>query len=161
MRNQKFYLFISTCTVILAIFNSGCENQTANSQLADTVQSNNSPVQLPDTQSNQNQVVAQASNQVQNKLALANHLQKIDAKFYGAFWCPYCKRQKELFGQEAIKKINYIECDPAGENPQPRKCEAAQIDALPTWEINGTIYPGYLTLEQLAEKSGYREDSSS
>ena len=73
---------------------------------------------------------------------------------YGAYWCPYCSRQKEMFGQ-AFNQINEIECDPKGKNPQPNLCKSAGIRSFPTWEIKGQLYPGMLSLEELAELSGY------
>lgn len=89
------------------------------------------------------------------EIALAEHLTETGAKMYGAFWCPHCFDQKLLFGEEASKKINYIECDPAGIDPQPNVCQAAGITSYPTWEINGELYPGTQSLERLAELTGY------
>ena len=71
------------------------------------------------------------------QLALAAHLKQVGAKMYGAFWCSHCHDQKQLFGKEAFSQINYIECDPKGENPQPDLCKAANIKGFPSWEING------------------------
>lgn len=90
------------------------------------------------------------------QLALAEHLSKVGAKMYGAFWCPHCHDQKELFGKEAFKQITYVECDPQGQNPQPDVCQAAKIQGYPTWEIDGKFYSGTQTLEQLADLSGYQ-----
>lgn len=92
------------------------------------------------------------------KVALAEHLQSIEAKFYGAYWCPYCHKQKDLFGKAAISKINYIECDPKGENPQTEACKKGKIRSFPTWEINGKQYLGFQSLEELADLSGYKGD---
>ncbi|MEH1779548.1 hypothetical protein [Nostoc sp.] len=90
------------------------------------------------------------------EIALARYLKKIKAKFYGAFWCPYCARQKELFGKAAFTNIKYIECDPRGENPRPRLCQQASVRSYPTWEINGRLYTGVYSLNDLANISGYR-----
>jgi thiol-disulfide isomerase/thioredoxin len=86
---------------------------------------------------------------------LAQHLKSIGAKMYGAFWCGFCKRQKQLFGN-AVQQINYIECDSRGKNSQTRLCQQANITSFPTWEINGKLYPGLRTLPQLAALSGYK-----
>jgi len=48
------------------------------------------------------------------EIALAKHLTATGAKKYGAFWCPHCYEQKQLFGSEAFAEINYFECDPQG-----------------------------------------------
>lgn len=90
-----------------------------------------------------------------DNVALAQHLTDSGAKMYAAFWCGACKMQKELFGQEAVSKLPYIECDPKGENPQPDLCRAKQVKAYPTWEIQGKTYTGVRPLNELAELSGY------
>jgi uncharacterized membrane protein len=74
---------------------------------------------------------------------------------YGAFWCPHCYDQKLLFGKEAFEKITYIECDPAGKNPQTQVCVDAGIQSFPTWGIDGELNPGVKTLRELAELTGY------
>jgi uncharacterized membrane protein len=89
------------------------------------------------------------------EIALAEHLTAIGAKFYGAFWCPHCYEQKQLFGQEAMSKINYQECDPQGANPQTQACIDAKIASYPTWEIKGEIHQGTQTLDKLAQLSDY------
>jgi len=91
-------------------------------------------------------------------MALARHLKQIGAKFYGAYWCPYCAKQKELFGKEAFSQIDYVECDPAGQNARTELCKAANIKGFPTWEINGKFYRGIQSLEDLADISGYQGD---
>lgn len=88
------------------------------------------------------------------KQALANYLQEIDATMYGAYWCPHCADQKAMFG-DAASTLNYVECDPEGENAQPQRCRDAGIEGFPTWKINGELYPGVQSLEQLATLSGY------
>ena len=90
------------------------------------------------------------------EIALANHLKQVEAKMYGAFWCPHCHEQKQLFGQEASQAINYIECDPKGKKPQPELCEAAKIESFPTWKIKDKSVSGTQSLEELATMSGYQ-----
>lgn len=72
-----------------------------------------------------------------------------NAKLYGAFWCPHCKDQKALF-KESVKYIDYVECDPSGENAKPEECQAAGITGYPTWVINNQKYEGFKKLEELA-----------
>lgn len=93
-------------------------------------------------------------------VALASHLKQTGVTFYGTHWCSYCTKQKQLFGQEAMLQINYIECDPKGQNPKPHLCQKANINSLPTWEIKGQQYPGVLSLQELADISGYQGDRS-
>lgn len=90
------------------------------------------------------------------EIALAEHLAKSGAVMYSAYWCPHCYEQKQLFGKEAFAKLKTVECDPAGLKAQPQKCREAQIRAFPTWIINGKVYEGVLTLDNLADLTGYK-----
>jgi uncharacterized membrane protein len=92
----------------------------------------------------------------QAELALANHLKQVGAKMYGAYWCPHCHDQKQLFGKEAFRQVTYIECAPDGKNARPDLCQAAKIEGFPSWEVNGKLYPGTQSLEKLANASGYQ-----
>lgn len=94
----------------------------------------------------------------QSEIDLARHLKSMGAKMYGAYWCPHCHSQQELFGKEALGVINYIECDARGKNGRPDLCKAAKVPGFPTWEINNKLYPGVQRLEELAEISGYEGD---
>ncbi|MBD1828306.1 vitamin K epoxide reductase family protein [Microcoleus vaginatus GB1-A2] len=91
------------------------------------------------------------------QLALARHLRQIGAKEYSAYWCPHCHEQKMLFGKEGAAIIDYVECDPQGQNSRTALCEAAaaNIKGFPTWEIKGQFYSGTQSLEKLADLSGY------
>lgn len=91
----------------------------------------------------------------QAEIGLARHLKKIKAKMYGAYWCPYCHKQQEMFGKQAWAIINYIECDPQGKNSRRDLCEKAKVEGYPTWEVKGQTYPGKMSLEDLAKISGY------
>lgn len=94
----------------------------------------------------------------QAEIALAQHLKSIDAKFYGAYWCPHCHDQKELFGRQAFREIHYIECAPDGRNSQASVCQAnsQNVTGYPTWEINGKYLSGTQSLNELADASGYQ-----
>ena len=75
------------------------------------------------------------------------------AKFYGAFWCPHCQAQKQLFGKSA-KKLPYIECSTPDKQPTAQ-CLAAGIKGYPTWIFSdGRQASGEQTFAQLAEKTG-------
>ncbi len=75
------------------------------------------------------------------------------AQFYGAFWCPHCKEQKELFG-DAAAQLPYVECAQGGENAQVQRCLDEKVESYPTWKFaNGTARVGKLTLEELAEQT--------
>jgi glutaredoxin len=73
---------------------------------------------------------------------------------YGAFWCPHCLRQKELFGN-SFDKINYVECSLPDKSDQTQVCKDAKIESYPTWEFaDGSRATGERTLEELGNKAG-------
>lgn len=87
-------------------------------------------------------------------LRVGKKLKAIDAKMYGAYWCTHCFHQKQMLGKEAMSKVKYIECSNRGENNQVDMCKAANIPGFPTWDIDGKLYPGEQTLEELEEILG-------
>lgn len=90
------------------------------------------------------------------EVQLAEHLAASGAAMYGAWWCPHCHDQKQLFGQAAAKVIPYVECAADGQNPQTEVCQAKpEVTGFPTWEVNGQFYGGTQALGTLAEASGY------
>ena len=75
------------------------------------------------------------------------------ALFYGAFWCPHCRDQKELFGKSA-SKLPYVECSTADGKNQLSICAEKDIKSYPTWTfVDGEKVPSLLTLEQLSTKT--------
>ncbi|MBE9114568.1 hypothetical protein IQ249_01540 [Lusitaniella coriacea LEGE 07157] len=109
-------------------------------------------------QTAQNPPSSSPSSNASLTIALVRHLNNIGAKMYGTYWCGACKWQREQFGAE-FSKMKEIECDPRGKNAQPNLCKKAGIRAYPTWEIDGQlINPGALSLEKLADISGYSGD---
>jgi uncharacterized membrane protein/glutaredoxin len=90
---------------------------------------------------------------------LAQHLAKVNAKFYGASWCPHCIDQKDLFGSSA-HRIPYVECSPQGRGrPQAALCNDAGIKSYPTWIIDGQRYIGTQPLDDLAKYSRYKGET--
>ena len=88
--------------------------------------------------------------------ALAVHLTQRGAKMYGAYWCPHCVEQKELFGA-AAKRLPYVECSSGGPGtPQTQACRAAGISQYPTWIIDGKRIQEVLTPTRLAELTGFQ-----
>jgi uncharacterized membrane protein len=89
------------------------------------------------------------------EISLAEHLKAVNAKMYGAYWCPHCHDQKQLFGQEAFAKVPYVECDPNGPNAKPDLCKAAKVEGFPTWKIKDKSLSGTQSLTELAQVSAY------
>jgi hypothetical protein len=77
--------------------------------------------------------------------------------FYGAWWCPACFKQKDLFGQQAGNQLPYVECDKQPE--QRERCQAAGIQAYPTWVRGNERREGVLSLDELKRWSGFQGDS--
>ncbi|MEW6722430.1 MAG: hypothetical protein AB1324_04155 [Candidatus Micrarchaeota archaeon] len=75
------------------------------------------------------------------------------AKMYGAFWCPHCNEQKEMFGG-SWKYAPYVECS----NPdrtQKELCNAEGITGYPTWRFaGGKEETGLMTFEELSAATG-------
>ena len=84
-------------------------------------------------------------------LQLAADLQKLDARFYGAYWCSHCYDQKQAFGKQAMQRIPYVECSREGRNEQAGLCKEKKIPGYPTWEISGKLYPGEKALDEIRE----------
>ena len=85
---------------------------------------------------------------------LASHLTETGAVMYGAYWCPHCGTQKDMF-KGAATDLPYIECDPDGEDSKAELCLQKNIEGYPTWEIKGQFYPGVQSLSALAELSSF------
>ena len=86
--------------------------------------------------------------------ALAQCLIEKGVKVYGAFWCPNCAKQKELFG-DARDLIPYVECDPRGENEQSALCLEKKIEKYPTWIFqDGSEEVGVTEPEEIAARAG-------
>ncbi|MCP9927309.1 hypothetical protein [Cyanobium sp. CH-040] len=85
--------------------------------------------------------------------ALGAHLRAKGAVFYGAWWCPACFQQKNLFGKQAGNALPYVECD--SEDGRER-CKAAGIRAFPTWKMEGKpTLEGVQSLDELKTWSGF------
>jgi hypothetical protein len=98
-------------------------------------------------------------------IALANHLKSKGSVMYGAFWCPHCQHQKELFGKEAWSLMNYVECSPKGYyyNKDEVGKVAKQLDGFPTWKFGSKggksdWMSGEMPLERIAKLSNYEKD---
>jgi uncharacterized membrane protein len=88
--------------------------------------------------------------------ALAVHLRDSGARFYGAYWCPHCQEQKEMF-EASADRLPYIECTPNGRSgARSMACTANDIRDYPTWIIGGRRYTGVLPVAELARLSGFK-----
>ena len=82
---------------------------------------------------------------------LAKCLTQKGVRMYGAYWCPHCAEQKEMFGDD-FRFVKYFECDPQGENSQAARCTQDKITSYPTWYFPVSGYdPGTKPLEEVAK----------
>ena len=96
------------------------------------------------------------SESTKESIALAKYLKNNGVVKYSAYWCPNCLDQSELFGKEAYKELNVVECARDGKNSQTKLCIDKKIEGFPSWEINGNIIIGVQPLEELAELTGFK-----
>ena len=75
-------------------------------------------------------------------------------KMYGAFWCPHCEEQKELFGS-SFDYAPYVECGIEGSRAEQKVCIDAGVKNFPTWVFpDGSKVEGKLQIVALHEKTG-------
>ena len=86
------------------------------------------------------------------QIDLGRRLRERGALFYGAWWCPACFRQKNLFGQEAGNQLPYIECEKTEADRQ--RCNRVGIKAYPTWVLGERRVEGVLSLDALGRWLG-------
>jgi Zn ribbon nucleic-acid-binding protein len=91
-------------------------------------------------------------------IKLADQLNTVDARFFGAHWCPACKEQMKLFGKQAGRKLNYVECGLHDKYPdQLSQCRGENIRSIPTWTRPGsTRLEGVQSINTLERWSGLR-----
>ncbi|NDY96544.1 vitamin K epoxide reductase family protein [Wenzhouxiangella limi] len=96
--------------------------------------------------------------------ALAEHLERTGAVYYGASWCPSCQQQSQRFGQSA-DRLPYVECSPQGRGGGVAfECVSNDITSYPTWVIGNRRFEQLLEPEELARRSrfdwdGWREET--
>ena len=96
------------------------------------------------------------SESTKESIELAKYLKDNGVVKYSAYWCPNCLNQSELFGKEAYKELNVVECARDGKNSQTQLCIDKKIEGFPSWEINGKIIIGVQTLKELSELTGFK-----
>lgn len=87
----------------------------------------------------------------EKSVELAKRIEKLGGKMYGAYWCSHCFNQKQEFGIEAFKRIEYLECDREGVDSKHTLCRQRMIIGYPTWELAGKFYPGEKSLQELED----------
>ena len=97
------------------------------------------------------------SESTKESIEFAKYLRDNGVVKYSAYWCPNCLNQSELFGKQAYRQLNVVECAKDGKNSQTQLCIDKEIQGFPSWEINGKIILGVKTLKELSELTGYKK----
>ena len=65
-------------------------------------------------------------------LVLGRELSRLDAKMYGAFWCPHCTDHKDALGKQVFDSgdMTYIECSKDGVNSQTKLCRQKKLQCF-------------------------------
>ena len=71
-----------------------------------------------------------------------------NSELYVQLGCYACKIQEEMFGDN-YQYLNAIDCI-----LEKEKCKEKQIEATPTWIINGKKYRGVQTIAELQNLTG-------
>ena len=112
-------------------------------------------VVLGDHLYNQKKLIV-TSESTKESIELAKYLYNKGVVKYSAYWCPNCLNQSELFGKQAYKELNVVECARDGINSQTQLCIDKKIKGFPTWEINGKLILGVLSLKELSNLTGFK-----
>ena len=110
---------------------------------------------LSDHLYNQKEIIV-TSESTKESIELAKYLNNKGVVKYSAYWCPNCLNQSELFGKQAYKELNVVECARDGINSQTQLCIDKKIQGFPTWEINGKLILGVLSLNELSKLTGFK-----
>ena len=104
---------------------------------------------------NQRELIV-TSESTRESIELAKYLKDNGVVKYSANWCPNCLNQSELFGKQAYRELNVVECARNGINSQTQLCIDKKIKGFPTWEINGKLILGVLSLKELSKLTGFK-----
>ena len=104
---------------------------------------------------NQRELIV-TSESTRESIELAKYLKDSGVVKYSAYWGPNCLNQSELFGKQAYRELNVVECARDGINSQSQLCIAKKIKGFPTWEINGKLILGVLSLKELSQLTGFK-----
>jgi hypothetical protein len=88
--------------------------------------------------------------------AFAKCLGSRGVKMYGAYWCPHCQEQKELFGA-SFEYAPYVECGIKGDtHGLAQVCKDESIKHYPTWQFppTGERVERVFPLEELRDRTG-------
>ena len=104
---------------------------------------------------NQKELIV-TSESTKESIELAKFLNDNGVVKYSAYWSPNCLNQSELFGKQAYRELNVVECARDGIKSQTQLCIDKKIKGFPTWEINGKLILGVLSLKELSKLTAFK-----
>jgi hypothetical protein len=88
--------------------------------------------------------------------AFARCLADRGVKMYGAWWCPHCQEQKEMFGA-SFEYAPYVECGIKGDlHGEAQVCKNQNVMHYPTWQFppTGERVERVFPLQELSDRTG-------
>jgi hypothetical protein len=88
--------------------------------------------------------------------AFARCLADRGVKMYGAWWCPHCQEQKEMFGA-SFEYAPYMECGIKGDlHGEAQVCKNQNVMHYPTWQFppTGERVERVFPLQELSDRTG-------
>ena len=70
---------------------------------------------------NQKEIIV-TSESTKETIEFAKYLKDKGVVKYSAYWCPNCLNQSEIFGKQAYKELNVIQCARDGKNSKTQLC---------------------------------------
>ena len=116
----------------------------------------NLPIALHSSHFSIHKELVVTSESTKESIKFAKFLNENGIVKYSAYWCPNCLNQSELFGKQAYRELNVVECARDGINSQTQLCIDKKIKGFPTWEINGKLILGVLSLKELSKLAGFK-----
>ena len=114
------------------------------------------PIAINSSHLNNQKKLVVTSESTKETIEFAKYLKENGVVKYSAYWCPNCLNQSELFGKQAYRELNVVECARDGINSQTQLCIDKKIKGFPTWEINGKLILGVLSLKELSKLTGFK-----
>ena len=99
------------------------------------------------------EVISSEANEA--RINFAKFLSNNNIIMYSLWHCGWCQKQKEFFGKEALKELTIVECAEQDEYGLNEFCLSKGITSTPTWEIDGELISGAMSLNDLARLTGY------
>jgi len=96
------------------------------------------------------------SESTRESIKLAKYLKDNGVVKYSAYWCPNYLNQSGLFGKQAYRELNVVECAIDGIKNQTQLCNDKKIKRFPTWGINGKLILGVHSLKELSKLTGFK-----